>query len=503
MPLTAQDILDAMRVPTGLAPPWNVFQLGCVSTPLNFASQQRRAFKLTWALDHAGLLKGKQIAVVGAGLAGITAGLVGLLRGAARVSLYDRTHELMPYQDGAVHRYVHPMIFRWPEENAEQEATDFPILNWKENTADAIRRVVLEQAETLLEACYGARGADRNAKLFQHRVGCDVRHVVPSSDGRVQLLAEGQQSTEVKARRQYLPVGPIRNYQASYDVVIAAVGYGLEAEFPGLSFRSYWHLDTLSQPTIRGHWPKRWLVSGTGDGGLIDAVRLRLFDLDQRRLTTVLTGGRPEIPGVDFPTNWPEIIRELRRSLLEMANRFRSGEPDPRSKDEISRAIQQEFVAIDTALPDAFATLKTFLESRERTDTLVYLHGQQEMPYELGASLFQRFLIYLLRRHCGLRYRRGKLRQLPGSGYGGSYRFAFDRELVEGVRMPTEHLEVDEVVIRHGAESALGGLFGPVSAKSAAMDERRRNFERDLWSEPLDPTWFEAVKTPIRPDGLP
>src|SRR4051812_48740484 len=159
MPVNAAEVLDSMRVATSDARS-NVFQIGSVSTPLNFASQQQRAFKLAWALDRSGLIEGKKIAVVGAGLAGITAGIICLLRDAKQVALYDRNHELMAFPHGAVHLSVHPMISRGPKPGAEVKERGSPILNGRKGTADAIRHEVVEMAETLLEGCYRKRQVD-------------------------------------------------------------------------------------------------------------------------------------------------------------------------------------------------------------------------------------------------------------------------------------------------------------------------------------------------------
>ncbi len=52
----------------------NVFALGNFARQVTFASQQLRALNLVWALLRTGRLsEGQHIAVVGAGLAGMTA----------------------------------------------------------------------------------------------------------------------------------------------------------------------------------------------------------------------------------------------------------------------------------------------------------------------------------------------------------------------------------------------------------------------------------------------
>ena len=310
MKMNASDVLAALRVP-GFGQ-WNVYQVGCVSSPLNFASQQQRAFKLTWALDQAKLIEGKKVAVVGAGLAGITAAATCCLRKAEKVTVYDRSHEIMSLQSGAIHRYVHPYIFWWPRDpeipspNWNDATTNFPILNWKEGNAHEIRNSVVKDSKELLNAYF------KNNRL-RYRMGCDVRRIVPIGDAKIELLAEGFESRPVPSRdNQYLPIGAIRNYQRSYDVVIVAVGFGLEAESAGIPFRSYWQQDTLDQPTIRGENPHRWLVTGTGEGGLTDAIRLTLFEVQQKEIAEVLLGRKSptmNIPRDDWEKKWKRSVK--------------------------------------------------------------------------------------------------------------------------------------------------------------------------------------------------
>ncbi|WP_165073005.1 hypothetical protein [Paludisphaera rhizosphaerae] len=515
--LEAKSILDAMRVALP-GPKVDVFQIGSASTPLNLASQQQRAFKLTWALEQLEKIENKSIAVIGAGLAGVAAATACLLQGAKRLAIYDRNHEPMAYQYGAAHRYIHPLIYRWPEERCGDTSTDFPILNWNEGTADEVRHTVLKEAERLLDLCYKTRNLDRDqlAELtrkqeagedglaetsdedfFHYRLGSDVRQIVPSGD-QIQVLAEGRETAWVKHRRQYLPVGPPRNFRDRYDVVIAAVGFGLETEFEGVPFRSYWHQEVLSQPTIRGVWPRRWLVSGTGDGGLIDAVRLRLFDLDQKALTDVLLGRAPKTPPFKSLEDWSARMKEFHAELRKAEDRIRTRYPNPAAqnanRDPMSHMIEGEYDNLRKAHKHVFDNLMKFLKSYERTDTIVYLCGRQSAPYELGASAFQRFLTYLLRSYCGLRYRSGEWSLAESPRHGQPYVVSFSRPNTENVKLPREQLEVDEIVVRHGADSALGALFGPTVVTAARANPERIAFDNSLWTAKLDEGWTRRLK---------
>jgi hypothetical protein len=61
------------------------------------------------------------------------------------------------------------------------------------------------------------------------------------------------------------------------DFAVLAVGFGLEKTLDRVPARSYWLNDSLHQElAFAPPEPRRVLVSGSGDGGLIDALRLCL-----------------------------------------------------------------------------------------------------------------------------------------------------------------------------------------------------------------------------------
>lgn len=524
-------ILNYMRVHNEVQKDWNVYQIGCVSSPLNFASQQQRAFKLTYALDQKGHINGQDIAVIGAGLSGLTAAIVCLLKGAKSISLYEKTHDLMPFQYGALHRYVHPMIFKWPESIADTEKTKFPILNWEADNADVIRRKFISEIYKLLNKCANTRNDE---KFYRHRVGADVRHLV-SVEGKIQVLAEAQLPFQTETKRsnlnllnkegeregEFLPIGFAKNFHDVYDVVIVAVGFGIEKKHPDVLFRSYWHLDTLSQPTIRGPWPRRWLVSGTGDGGLIDAIRLVLFEVDQKNLTNILLGKKidefdenvfKEIYKENFIENWNNQLKAFRDDLVKAISKIKKfnrrvlaqlnkhtdiiiNKTDPpevkllkgerlkenklKLEDYISEKIQEIFRQCLIKHKDVNKNLKIFLQQYRRTDTVVYLNGTTKEPYQLGTSLFHCLLIFLLRRDCGLRYRCGELEIPNNLNKSNTYRVLFKRK----DRHDEPPLEVDDIVIRHGVESTFGILFGTPTYNKAVNKFISEKFDTELWEE--------------------
>jgi len=598
MPAPRDEILHAYRVPApdGGDPNWPVFQVGCTSRPLNFASQQMRAFALMWALDsqasNGNWLKGKRVAIVGGGFAGVAAGITALRRGAALAAMYERAHEVIPLQHAAT-RDIRPFIFRWPQEGCLDKLLDedgenpkhFPFLHWKQGTAHEVRKQVLTKAIGL----YNRTAEDRapaeprtpnedappwwlNRKkhlFFRQFFGTEVRRIVSDGyPGEVRLMAEGCEPVFNAARDEWLPVGRLRNFDYVYDVVIVAVGFGLERVEETIPFRSYWHTDSLAQPIFTGRTPWRVLISGTGDGGLTDAIRARLFDVDLTEAINILCGELPQgveekksekteaesktaAPGTssspaelkiaalaapasltaepetvalaasaspvaepktaapDAPaspakpkpdwdkrpdwTNWPERCKALRERLVKLENEARTETND----NTFSELVERKYEALCQEGQPYFSSLETlsrFFLSRERTDTLVYLRGSPPAPYERGASPLFRFITFLLRRWCGLRYLCGdRLAPLPPA------RSPHDSFVVSVLRdgQVVERVPVDEVYIRHGADPALARLFGQKAYKTITSSPRAaeiQGVEDQLWND-TDENWLHWKKT--------
>ncbi len=573
MPASREDLLSAYQVPAPEGkPPWPVYQVGCTSTPLNFASQQMRAFALMWALDtqdpnassssgssgssntanpsspsgtsssnsasnpanassscsatsassNAGppsdpcrnWLKGKRVAIVGGGFAGVTAGIVAMLRGAEKVALYERTHELIPLQHGST-RDIRPFIYGWPNEaigflDIKDTENVFPVLYWKSGTAHSVRESVLSQAVQIYDWLASRREPsdpeertkwrqDRSLhKFYQQFFGTEVLSIVcndPHSK-ELQLLAEGPETNYVNERNEWLPVGPKHNYNKKYDLVIVAAGFGLERIEPAIPFRSYWHTDSLAQPIYTVRTPWRVVISGTGDGGLTDAIRARLFDVDLTQAIDLLCGKAPEnfqeitdrskeLKKAKFnKLQWPAVCKKLRTALTEleveaMGVKSCGEEAFATFLDSRYRQMTQKWHPQHTAI----LALSIYFKSRQRTDTLVYLRGFQSTPYTSNASPLFRFIVFLLREYCGLEFLSGTLRLPPNAPDPHK---PFEIQIVKKDQVPQKY-EVDEVYIRHGADPALAKLFGETTYNKIRKDMNAQivDVEKQLWIEEL------------------
>jgi hypothetical protein len=115
-------------------------------------SQQVRAHNLAWALSElhrGGGRKLGKVAVVGGGIAGLTtaACLLSLLSDDANVAitLFERSWDLCPFQQGADVRWVHPHIYNWPRAGSRAPEASLPVLNWTEGRASDVASAVMRE----------------------------------------------------------------------------------------------------------------------------------------------------------------------------------------------------------------------------------------------------------------------------------------------------------------------------------------------------------------------
>lgn len=411
----------------------NVYWIGRKATRLTFLSQQQRALNLIWALHNTGSLPpGSEVTVVGAGLAGLTAAFAASQLG-AKVRLLESKSVPLHLQRGCQLRFVHPYILDWPDQTSEIPITNLPCLNWGADMAAQISNTVLEQWEEM-------------KKDVQTYYGYEVRQIGRSTDGRPHVIAEGRLNNEIH----------------TCDHLILAIGFGLERSLSNVPFLSYWENDNFGRPVITGPIPRRYLVSGCGDGGLIDAIRLRINAFDHAEFVYHLSrihdlvGVKQRLLEIE-----KEVIDQLKardqnqinRRLREMKNNGgRVFDPINAKRrieeDDAGKLLEGKYRSL--LIPEA---LKTLLTKQLREDTIVYLNSPSLSPLNLQASVLNRFIVFLLREYGGLRYRAGEVELLPTT-VGQPFRVLFRHQ-----EFLTEELEVHEVIVRHGPIPAIARLF--------------------------------------------
>lgn len=229
-----------------------VYVIGPFPKRVNFASQQMRAFNLAWALtDGNGPVKAdSKVAVIGAGLAGLTFAAA-LHRKGIEVQVFEQSKHLMPLQRNTTSRYVNPTLNYWPQVPLSP-STNLPFLNW---SADVCERVIASvEAEWLRD--FGEVSVHTKHKIL---------HIHPQNN-QFTLAIEGGA------------------FEKGFTTVVVAVGFGLETPVKGALVDSYW--DNVDTRSVNSSAHGDFVLSGSGDGGLLETLRLAYGGFEQGQLTS-------------------------------------------------------------------------------------------------------------------------------------------------------------------------------------------------------------------------
>ena len=417
--LSPDKIVEVLRVPTehGHASP--VFALVPRAGPVSFYSQQKRAFNLVAALHHEKLIQpAKTVAVIGAGLAGITVSAAAHMLG-CMVTVFETNQIPFHQQRGNHTRYIHPNVIDWPQAGSELLETQLPFLNWK---ADDCTRVIDE-----IEDQWQALDIVTHYKRQVHIAEMEV-------DGAY-----------VVASQPY--------HRKKFDVVVITVGFGQESQFGLKGQKTYWSNDDLHQHLTNAD--EQIFISGIGDGGLIDAMRLALLRFDHGEVVQEVMRHRPLL----------EIRDELLAIDRDARTILKNTSIAPAKREaKASDLIWEKYVEL--GLPQRLPRL----ERRDNVRKIV-LNSSLPTPMNINASIINRVIVHGLVSDGVIAYEQGSLAPFADGIFGGQVR-------LERVARP-ELDHIDKIIIRHGPMGALSSVVGEdltraYFSKSSDVDQTGR-----------------------------
>ena len=456
-------IIERMQVPDEPG----LFILGCFERPATVYMQQVRALNLIYALDQKPReTNNKTMLVIGAGAGGITAAAAAAAL-KWDVTILEKMPDVLSLADGAsTHRWLHPHVYDWPAEGAEEARTHLGILDW---SADSSRAVAdqLRGEWRRLEHAY---------KIGTH-VGISDVTLGQLSNG--QWLVRWNGAGPRPAGENKPPAGcrPIKKLQQCVaNVVILAVGFGQEKplppEFPDI--HSYWHNDHIDVLKTNDTYPPAALISGTGDGGLIDALRYSYKDFRHERVLQKL---RVEWLGENLYQDVKVELLGIENKVQEMA---REGHPH---EAELNRRYYDLIQGLEAE--------RTRIDFRD--DVTVFLAGRDKYPLSLRAAPINRFLFTL----TNTQYRQGEVigaREISD----GKWDVVFKGRDIE---------HFSDVVIRHGPVPELPQLFPAIFEK---VNKFRASLGKELLAardptrDPLyDKTFKASLAASARAVGMP
>ena len=274
-----------------------LYIVGTFDSGVTVFSQQVRALNLVWALVESEqmpcLVPDKppaadstlKIAIVGGGFTGLSVA-AGLMKknADAKITIFEARDTLLPLQQGSDSRWLHPRIYDWPGEGSEASVAMLPVLNWSAARAsDVVVQILTEWGKVVADWETSPGGGTDAADRWKPKLFCNARHLqIHETRGNSKRL----QIEWVGERRDVKDATILKGEQRAalgasedFDLVILTVGFGLERD----GATSYWRNEGLGQPSL--DQPRRtYVVSGQGDGAMIDLLRLRVSQYRQDRI---------------------------------------------------------------------------------------------------------------------------------------------------------------------------------------------------------------------------
>ena len=382
--------------------------------------QQVRALNLIYALAkrghiHYGLGKPsekgpdpKVIGIIGGGVAGMTAAVAAATLG-NNVHHFEQRTDLCHLQAGCETRWVHPHNYDWPRLGSDNPYAGLLLMNWQAGTAAEVARALTRQYWETQKA---------------------------SSQLRLHLGATTFLSQKLIKWDNCVTTDSLRTGSVSCDLVILAMGFGIERYVRRGNVDSYWRNDDLNQlrPGVTSERREVIFVSGTGDGGLVDVLRSKIFG---------------------FSPAWiiQDLFTEEEAELLEFLRSI---------ADSKRKSLFDELSKCGDLVRIALQRVRNRLRPKVRKDVSVILNdrGQTfaDALHPRRAAVLNCFLAYLLHLEGEFTYVQGDVghfekgsvtltslpqtanRVIPASNKGNL-----------GDSIATEY-SVDRVIVRHGTE---------------------------------------------------
>lgn len=326
----------------------NVYFVGPFARRVNFMSQQARALNLVWALAEDGILKDyPRVAIVGAGLTGLTAAAA-LIAKKCPLSIFAMNDSEVLVQRLSKHRFIHPTINYWPETELNP-TTNLPFFDWIAGSCSDVMNSILSEWSSHF-----------SSKLEGIKTGFKVLGT--------------QKKQDTYALKGIGTRDGIACEAGQFNLVIFATGFGTERILTNSTTPRYWINDDIDEcaalDTIA-----RYIIGGTGDGGLIDLFRIMYNNFEEGKFLV-------HIAARFSSGKVANSIRNAERILSRFTN----------ESDETARAIASQYAKIigDMDLYDRNHIAKAM---RNNLRNRVVLVGRNATPFRQSAAPIHKLLL--------------------------------------------------------------------------------------------------------------
>jgi hypothetical protein len=411
-------------------------------TQQNFYAQQLRALALVEVIAELHLEPGhRNIVIVGAGIAGRTLAAGFAAVGASVRLVESRQQPFERYRD-AIHRELHPNIIFWPAQEPVP-TTALPFLNWAQASAKDVVEELIEEWE----------------ESFGHKIALSHEEVVA-----VRSLADA------------VEIDLAAGVSLNADVCVLAMGYKDERVFGTLKSPSYW------SPSAIADAESTVLVSGSGDGGLIDVLS--------------------PILGTDVTRAAHKLAIALRASPLKQdIARIEAKREAARIDGTRDSSDACMFYSNTPIPPDAARDLAKLCKSQQKLAgrQITFVH-ESTSPYSYTSAPINKLLLghFSAPPRAMVHFVRGSLQQV-----GTKHQMQCEDGTCQALDPPAGY---EKIVVRHGASPGVGDILDPMQL-NALQEQSNDNpeaanvegYNRKVFQ------WNQAGmgKSGVRPSAMP
>ncbi len=441
-----------------------VLAVGFGEPSVTVADQQRRALNLVDWLRRTT----DTVAIVGGGVAGVTLMAAASMAG-VDCTLFEQAPRTLQLFEQNTTRLIHPHFYDWPRDGWRREQNCVPVLDWHAGSG----RQVVDQLSRGFDAVCTAYELHDRVRLNER-----VVRLVPG-EGGVQLQVDGRAAER-------------------FGRVVLCVGFGLEANLDEFGTTSYWDDHTIGRFKPDGE-PTPFLISGCGDGGMIDYLRARIQSsrmsevsgihaVDQLELANLVDDAFPEMDALkqgllDIESQAWAVFEQTHDDAIDMGRPpgEAANEADAASGVFLTAAYAR--LAKDEPTRYAVAAVDRAIEKRGlRPETKgTRLNQDKPGPLRLSAFILNRFLCFRVLVADGMQVEDGVITQ-PGPFLKGR----LSREdASEGgrLRVGKHRFEPRLALVRHGPRR--GARFAELVGETPVRVGRDPNVEPD-WERASD-----------------
>ena len=251
------------------------FVLGYAEERVTLFSQQVRALNLAYSLNCLGrLYRGTRLLIVGAGPAGITLGAAAQLLG-AEVEFLEKAPVAMavfaPKDVGG--RFIQPLAAEWPAARSLKDNAGLPVCSWRSGNGKEIAEAIRSGFHSALGTAARLNPSSVRPKLFYDAENLRIeRRQGPSNRDWYCSWNSRSESGDLNLSFDPTVAETTRDsFHKYFDLVIFAFGPGPERHWMNDSGTNM-VVPYFSAPSDTSGVDKPLVVSGAGDGGLIDVL---------------------------------------------------------------------------------------------------------------------------------------------------------------------------------------------------------------------------------------